>query len=222
MTRFTIPAVLLTCLFAAVATFADEAKNELTQEEKDAGFELMFDGKSIDGWRGDTKGYVPEDGLLACKPGGNVYLPKDYANFVFRFEYKLTPGANNGVGIRCDVGKDAAYHGMEIQILDDYADQYKDLQPYQYHGSVYGVIPAKRGVTKPAGEWNTEEIYAKDGLIRVTVNGEVITEGNVWDIAETADGRDHVGLKNKSGAIGFLGHGDVLYFRNIRVKEITE
>lgn len=230
MKRWTISIGVLSLILFSAASFADEgceecekmleAKNALTQQEKDEDFVLMFNGENLDGWRGDTVGYVPEDGLLVCKPGGNVYLPEDYANFIFRFEFKLTEGANNGVGIRAEIGKDAAYHGMEIQILDDSAERYSGLQKYQYHGSVYGVIPAKTGFQKPVGEWNCEEIYAKDGQIRVTLNGEVIVDANVWEVEKTIDGNNHPGLKNKSGAIGFLGHGDLLWFRNIRVKTL--
>ena len=118
------------------------------------------------------------------------------------------------------MGKDAAYHGMEIQILDDYADCYKNLKPYQYHGSIYGVVPVKRGFTKPAGEWNTEEVMADGGRIRVTINGEVVTDAYISEITETADGRNHPGLHNESGAIGFLGHGAKVMFKNVRVKEL--
>ena len=96
--------------------------------------------------------------MIICKPGGNLYLPKDYKNFIIRFDFQVPPNGNNGLGIRAEMGKDAAYYGMEIQILDDYADCYKTLQPYQYHGSIYGVVPVKRGFTKPAGQWNTEEV----------------------------------------------------------------
>ncbi|MDO4551852.1 MAG: DUF1080 domain-containing protein [Planctomycetia bacterium] len=225
MTRFLITFTIFSLVLAS-SVFSEEAKEtdqgvtELSQQEKEEGFVMVFNGKNLDGWRGDTKGYIPENDCLVCKPGGNLYLPKDYSNFIFRFEFKLTPGANNGVGIRCTPGKNAAYHGMEIQILDNYAEVYKDLKPYQFHGSIYGVVPAKKGATKPAGEWNTEEIYAKDGRIKVTVNGQVIVDADIWEIEETMDGQEHPGLKNKSGAIGFLGHGDQLRFRNIRIKEL--
>ena len=69
---------------------------------------------------------------------------------------------------------DAAYVGMEIQVLDSEHPVYRDLHEYQYHGSVYGVIPARRGFLKPTGEWNMEEIVADGNRIKVTLNGEVI------------------------------------------------
>src|SRR5699024_10028711 len=106
---------------------------------------------------------------------------KEYDNFVLRFEFKLTPGANNGIGIRAPLEGDAAYEGMEIQVLDNTADVYKNLHKYQYHGSVYGVIPAKRGFLKPIGEWNTEEIRAEGNKIKVTLNGTTIVDGDISD-----------------------------------------
>ena len=120
----------------------------LTAEEKAEGFVALFNGRNLDNWIGNKQSYVVEDGMIVIKPengsGGNLYTEKEYADFVFRFEFQLTPAANNGLGIRAPLEGDAAYVGMELQILDDTAPVYANLQPYQYHGSVYGVIPARR------------------------------------------------------------------------------
>jgi hypothetical protein len=177
-------------------------------------------------WTGNTKDYIVENGNMVIYPsksfGGNLYTKKEYDNFVFRFEFQLTPGANNGVGIRTPMEGDAAYLGMEIQILDNDAPVYKNLEIYQYHGSVYGVIPAKRGYLKPMGEWNYQEIIADGDNIKIILNGTTILDGNIREASKngTLDGKDHPGLLNKSGHIGFLGHGSVVKFRNIRVREL--
>jgi hypothetical protein len=99
---------------------------------------------------------------------------------------------------------------------------YKDLQPYQYHGSVYGVIPAKRGYLLPIGEWNKEEVVVNGTKIKVTLNGTVILDGDIKEsiLNGTADHNQHPGLKRTTGHIGYLGHGDVMRFRNIRVKAL--
>ena len=124
------------------------------------------------------------------------------------------------VGIRAPLEGDAAYVGMEIQILDDSAPVYADLQPYQYHGSVYGVIPARRGFLKPAGEWNSEEVIARGSNIQVRLNGTVIVDGDIMEASRngTMDKQQHPGLKRSSGHIGFLSHDSVVRFRNIRIK----
>jgi len=154
--------------------------------------------------------------------GGNLYTKEEFGNFVFRFEFQLTPDANNGLGIRTPMEGDAAYVGMELQILDSEAPVYKDLAPYQYHGSVYGIIPAKRGFLKPTGEWNYQEVIADGDHIKITLNGTVIVDGNIRDAVKngTPDHQNHPGLFNKTGHIGFLGHGSPLKFKNIRIKEL--
>jgi len=154
--------------------------------------------------------------------GGNLYTEKEYSDFVFRFEFQLTPGANNGLGIRTPVEGDAAYVGIELQILDNTAAVYADLRPYQYHGSVYGVIAARRGFLRPIDEWNYEEVTVRGTRIRVELNGAVIVNGDIAEARDkgTPDGADHPGLKNSKGHIGFLGHGSVVRFRNIRIKEL--
>jgi hypothetical protein len=199
---------------------------ELTEQEKREGFELLFNGKDLDNWVGNKKEYVVEDNAIAIYPvgrgHGNLYTEKEYSDFIFRFEFQLTPGANNGLGIHAKLNGDAAYGGKEIQILDDTAPVYANLQPYQYHGSVYGVVPAKRGYLKPVGEWNQQEVYVKGDRIKVTLNGIVIVDADLKKAAKngTLDKRDHPGLNVYKGHIGFLGHGTVVRFRNIRVKEL--
>lgn len=201
-------------------------KYELSPEEQKEGFQVLFDGTNMDEWVGNTVDYVLREGCISMVPsksfGGNLYTRKEYANFIYRFEFQLTPAANNGIGIRTPLEGDAAYVGMEIQILDCEHPVYKDITPLQHHGSVYGIIPAKAHASKPAGEWNTQEIRADGDHIRVTVNGIVILDGNIRDAVKngTPDGKEHPGLFNKKGHIGFLGHGSAVKFRNIRIKEL--
>lgn len=184
----------------------------------------LFNGKDLTGWTGDVQGYAVENGMLFSKRdgGGNLYYDRPFSDFVLRLSFRLEPGGNNGVGIRAEKGKDAAYHGMEIQILDDYAPQYAKLQTYQYHGSIYGVVPAARGALKPAGEWNVQEIRAEGTRIRVTLNGQIIVDADLAEAARptTMDGKAHPGLFNPSGYIGFLGHGHRIDFKDIMLMEL--
>lgn len=191
------------------------------------GFVSLFDGKTLDGWtlvaKGKGRGYIVENGSIVCPldGGGNLLTEKEFANFVFRFEFKMEPGGNNGVGIRAPLAGDIAYTGMEIQILDHDHEKYKGkLKPTQYHGSIYDVIGAKTGALKPAGQWNKEEIVANGRKIKVTLNGKVIVDANLDDVKDEAVLKKHPGLARTTGRIGFLGHNSLVEFRNIRVKAL--
>jgi hypothetical protein len=202
-----------------------DEEGRLDSREKAEGFNLLFNGKDLTGWTGNLNGYQAENGMIAVHPeksSGNLYTENTFGDFVLRFDFQLTPGANNGIGIRTPLTGDAAYVGMEIQVLDNEHPKYAQLQPYQYHGSVYGVIPAKRGYLLPAGQWNTEEISIRGDEIKVTLNGTVITEGSLSSASQngTMDHKEHPGLLRKDGHIGFLGHGDVVRFKNIRIKRL--
>lgn len=198
----------------------------LNAQERAEGFEMLFDGTDLDKWT-DTPAYeITPEGYVRANPeakfGKNLYTKEEFGDFVYRFEFKLTPGANNGVGIRTPLEGDAAYVGTEIQILDNDAEIYKNLKEYQYHGSAYGIIPAKRIAMKPVGEWNTQEILVQGSRIKVTLNGTVILDGDLAEASKngTLDKKDHPGLKNSKGHIGFLGHGSEVFFRNIRIKRL--
>jgi hypothetical protein len=210
-----------------VREISDKEYN-LTAEEKAEGFAALFNGRNLDNWVGNKQSYVAEDAMIVIKPvddsGGNLYTEKEFTDFIFRFEFQLTPAANNGLGIRAPLTGDAAYAGMELQILDDTAPEYANLQPYQYHGSVYGVIPSRRGFLKPVGEWNSEEVTAKGTQIKIVLNGTTIIDGDIAGPRDkgTMDHKEHPGLKNSSGHIGFLGHGSLVKFRNIRIKELIQ
>ncbi len=199
----------------------------LTEAEKTEGFVSLFNGMNLDGWQGNTTDYFAQNGEMVVQPSrgghGNLFTEKEYSDFIFRFEFQLTPGANNGLGIRAPLTGDAAYQGMELQILDNTAPIYANLHEYQYHGSVYGVIPAKRGYLKPVGEWNQQEVVVQGSKIKITLNGTVILDGDIAEASRngTLDGRDHPGLKREKGYIGFLGHGSELKFRNIRIKDMS-
>ena len=204
------PIVVVVWLLGTLGQAADDAKQPaqaaaLSREDTAEGFVSIFDGKSLEGWR-STDGYTAENGLLVClKNGKNMTTAKEYGDFVFRFEFKFEAGGNNGISVR----------GQEIQILDDYAPQHEKLKPCQYHGSIYCCVPAKRGHTKPAGEWNTEEISVQGSRWKVTVNDVVIVDVDLETVPEKQDL-----AKRTKGPLGFRGHGCRVEFRNLRIKEL--
>ena len=223
------------------ALLANTPVSALTAEEKKQGFELLFDGHNLDKWQGNTVNYTPDNGTIYVTANyggsGNLYTKKKYSDFIYRFEFSFVkPGVNNGIGIRTHIGTDAAYDGMEIQVLDHDDPIYADLHPYQQHGSVYGIIVPKHVKFGKLGTWNTEEIYAKGDHIRVTVNGEVILDGNIREACKghniapdggksnpyTVDHQNHPGLFNKDGYVSFCGHGPGVRFRNVRILDLSK
>lgn len=219
--------VIISCSFIVLSgNSKKDNSSKLTKKEKKEGFKSLFDGTSMDNWTGNTTEYVLEDGCIVMHPqeemGGNLYTKEEFDNFVLRFDFLLTPAANNGLGIRHKiVDKDKGYLGMELQILDNEDPIYKDLKPYQYHGSVYGYIPAKRGSLKPPGEWNSQEVIADGNKIKVIVNGTVILDGDLKEATkDIPSDKIQAGLFEKKGHIAFLGHGSVVKFKNIRIKPL--
>lgn len=213
-----LPLLILFLSFGSLAVHA--------QHKIEKGFTMLFDGRNMDAWTGNTTEYVLEDGCIVMKPtqemGGNLYSKQAFSDFILRFDFYLTPGANNGLGIRHDiVPNDKGYAGMELQILDNEDPQYKDLKPYQYHGSVYGIAAAKRGFLKKPGQWNSQEVIAKGDHITVKVNGKVILNTNLKEALKDKEAGSYMKeVLNKSGHIAFLGHGTVVKFKNIRIKEL--
>ena len=203
-------------LFAAAAFGAAPAE---------PGFQALFNGRNLEGWKlvgGVGPGYVVEGGRIVCPPdgGGNLFTEKVYANFVLRLEFKLSEGGNNGVGLRAPYEGDAAYQGMEIQVLDDPAPRYKDIKPAQHCGSIYDVFPARQGALKPTGQWNVYEITANGRRIAIRLNGKTIVDADLDTARDPAVLKRHPGLARATGHIGFLGHKSHVEFRNVRVKEL--
>ena len=213
----------------------------LPEEEKKAGFEVLFDGRSLEKWHGNTTAYVPVDGNIYVTANyggtGNLYTNKKYSDFIYRFEFCFgVEGVNNGIGIRTKEGVDAAYDGMEIQVLDHDAPIYADLHPYQRHGAVYGIIVPKHIDFGPVGTWHKEEIKAVGDHITVTVDGVVVTDGDIRKACQghnvapdggdvnpyTVDRKNHPGLFNKDGYISFCGHGAGVMFRNVRILDLSK
>lgn len=204
------------------------AASPLVAAEPESGFVSLFDGKSLAGWTTAPGAYTVEDGAIVCVAGskGNLLSEKEYTDFTLRFDFKLTPGANNGLAIRSPLKQTGNLHveGIELQILDHTDPKYKTIKDYQYNGSVYGVVAAKKEGLKAVGEWNSEEVTVEGRHIKITLNGTVIVDADLDAVdtpTKTLDGVAHPGLTRAKGHIGFLGHGDRIDVRNVRIKELT-
>ncbi len=183
----------------------------------------LFDGKTLNGWTnvgGSQGNWLVKEGILVTRGegGGWISTEQEYSDFELSLEYKLQAGGNSGVFIRSPQTGDPAYTGMEIQILDDDDSRYAELKPYQYCGSVYGVIAAKRGSTKGPGEWNTLTVRAVGPKIKITLNGTTIVDGDLKEHPEAA--ADHPGILRDKGYIGIQSHSEPVEFRAISIKSL--
>ena len=202
---------------------APDAANAILASKGAQGFQSIFDGKSLDGWAGAVENYEVVNGAIRCKPekGGVLHTAKEYSNFAARLEFRLPPGGNNGLAIRYPGSGDTAYSGMcELQVLDDTASKYDHLDPRQYHGSAYGMVPAHRGYLRPVGAWNFQDVTVAGPRIKVELNGSVILDADLSQVHELMANSPHPGKVRTSGSFGFAGHGDPVEFRNISIRPL--
>lgn len=193
----------------------------------ESGFISLFDGKTLNGWKEThkTKGppYYVTNGVIASPPNAANDLVSDraFSDFILRLDFKLTPAANNGIGIRVPFEtNDLTYSGNEVQVLDDNDSAYAHLDPGQYCGSLYKIFPAKRGALNTVGDWNHYEITALGRHIKVNLNGQTIVDGNLNDITNRDILCGHPGMLRDSGHIALLGHWAHVEFKNIFIKEL--
>jgi hypothetical protein len=184
----------------------------------------LFNGRDLSGWEGGgadaSACWKVEDGLLLCTGERGPWLRsrEQYDDFNLRLDYKLKPSGNSGVYVRVPRNGDhrgkekngGQPSGVEIQILDDTAERYGRLQPYQFCGSVYAIAPAKPGVARPAGEWNSMEINCHGPNYRVLINGTVVVDATAEQFPELLQ-------RELKGYLGLQNHSEEVWFRNIRI-----
>ena len=193
-------------------------------------FTSLFNGRDLTGWTGSDgtaeDAFVVQDGAIRCNPsaahGNNLLTEKTFGDFILHFEFTVPPAGNNGIALRAPLSGDPAFAGLEAQVLDTIHPGYINAQPWQTHGSIYGIAPAKRGFQRPTGEWNQQSIHVKGREVVVILNGETILEADLDAAVEngTLSGQEHPGLDRSSGHLGFCGHGHPVAFRNIRIKTL--
>lgn len=191
-------------------------------DEKEEGFQPLFNGKDLTGWEGAGKEadacWLVEEGDVVCtgKPGPWLRSAGEFGDYELRLEYKLKEGGNSGVYIR--VPKDGNHHGegagIEVQILDDNAARYKDLKAYQYSGSLYAIVAAEPRVSKPAGEWNSMTIRCEGTKYEVHHNGQQVIKSDETAAPELAK-------RLTKGYLGLQNHNEEVRFRNVRIKNLA-
>ncbi len=184
----------------------------------------IFDGKSSKGWKGAVKNHLFAEGTIQCikGKGGTVFTEKEYADFAVQFEFKVPPGANNGLAIRYPGRGNPAYDGMcELQVLDNTSPKYTKLDKRQFHGSAYGMAAAHRGFQRTPGEWNFQTVEVRGSTITVELNGTVILDADLSAITEYMANKKHPGKDLAQGHFGFAGHNDPVAFRKILIKNLN-
>ena len=213
---------------------ADQSANVLAPQEAEAGFELLFDGDSLDRWRGFGRDDVPAgwsavDGTLAYTPGvegGDLITRETFTDFELRLEWKVGPGGNSGIFFGVVEGNRRTYEsGPEMQVLDN-AGHRDGANPLTSAGSNYGLHAPVADVTNPVGEWNEVRIIRRGPHVEHWLNGTRIVEYELgteeWKamVAETkfAEWPDY-GIHHE-GHIGLQDHGDPVAFRNLRIRRL--
>jgi alpha-3'-ketoglucosidase len=218
------------------------AKKEVVEEN---GFVSIFDGTTTTGWRGYNKPAFPEsgwevvDGTLHCigsgageaGSAGDIIFDKKLTDFELELEWKISEGGNSGIFILGqEIPEEPIYKSSpEMQILDNdkHPDARLGVDGNRMAGSLYDLIPAKPQNTKPAGEWNKAGILVYQGTVVFSSNGANVVEFHLW----TEDWKKMVGESKfkdwewflnpaKEGYIGFQDHGNDVWFRNIKLKEL--
>jgi len=187
------------------------------------GFEPIFNGKDFAGWAGPVDQDRVADGAILSSHG-TIFTQAEYGDFVVRFEFKVPPGGNNGLAIRYPGAGDTAYVGMcELQVLDNSDAQYAQLKPHQFHGSIYGMVPALRGYLRPQGQWNYQKVTVKGHRIIVDLNGTTITDADLSEVDPATfmyPAEKFKGRMRTTGHFGFAGHGDPVAYRHIMLKKL--
>jgi hypothetical protein len=227
-------ALLIAAALAGVfpASAQSPADNVLTAREKADGWQLLFDGRTLDGWQTSSgtpsKSPVVDGCLNPHKCGGYMLVHKElWENFALALDFKISKGCNSGVFVRTSSltprpGKDVGFNGIEVAIDDTPGAGFTDT------GALYDLGRPTKNAMRPAGEWNRMVVTCDRSRITVEVNGEVVTRADLDAFTRPnfrPDGSPHkfdVAYKDhpRSGYIGLQDHGAPCWFKNIRLKPL--
>jgi len=233
VTAAVMAVVLPACLSAQQSKGVGVSEpNTLTAEERAAGWRLLFDGKTTNGWRAYNGSGVPEgwqvvDGALTrVTPAADIITIEKFRDFELSLEWNVAPGGNSGIFYRAVEGLDYIYQGApEYQVLDDerHADGKSELTSA---GSNYALHPVPRGIVRPAGQWNEARIVVKGSHVEHWLNGRKVVE---YDLGSDEWKRLVANSKFASwkqygtaaeGHIGLQEHGDRVAFRSIKIRPL--
>lgn len=194
-------------------------------QNRDSGWVKLYNGKDLTGWHvkdGKPEAWKANGEMISTVSAGGGWLTSDkqYGDFELKIEYRIPAGGNSGLGIRYPSAGDPAHVGMEIQMLDDNAPQYKDLKAAQYNGGIYYQAAPKAKAARKPGEWNLYEVRAKGPHIQIKLNGVEIQNVNVEQYTRGEGGYKPLAERPRVGHVGVQNHGDQVDFRNIYIREL--
>lgn len=227
--------IILASLWLAVAASSSwSAENQLTEKERDEGWQLLFDGKTTDGWisiKGEPlpASHVQEGSLNPHPCNYMLVYGRPLENYILALDFKISPKCNSGIFVRTSSltprpGRDVGFNGIEIAIDDTKTAGLHDT------GAIYDLVPPRMNAMKPVGEWNHIQITSNGNLLEVELNGQSVSKMdlNEWPTAnKRADGSAHkfdVAYKDhpRKGYIGLQDHGSDCWYRNIKLKPISK
>ena len=219
------------------------ANNVLTGEEKEAGWQLLFDGTTKNGWhvfnnKTDGAAWVVSDGTLHLDPkekkdwqtvgGGDIVTADEFDNFHLKLEWKLDSGGNSGIifYIKEEPKYEHTWHtGPEMQVLDNAAHKDAGIQKHRA-ADLYDLVSSAPDKDLPAGQWNLVEVISKDGKLEFHLNGTQVLTTTLWDDnwKKLVAGSKFKSMPDfgtyKKGRIGLQDHGDPVWYRNIKIKKL--
>lgn len=213
----------------AVEPAKAEAVRLPTSESQDGFVPLFSADDRLDGWyvhEGRTQAWQRVGGITSCvgHGGGWLFTAREYSDFVLRLEYRLEPGGNTGIGLRCPEKGNPTFTGLEIQLLDDSSEKYANLRPDQYTGSLYYQAAATaKAPLHPPGEWNHCEIRCVGDELTVSINGTLINRVMLSSggTAEKAAASRTLSERPPLGRVGLQSHSTQVDFRNVRIQDLT-
>lgn len=215
------------------------AVNELSDAEKNEGWQLLFDGRSKAGWHGylkksDSAWKVADSSIFldvttdGKHSGVDIVTDEEYENFHFKVDWKISEGGNSGImyGVKESQEFENTYFtGPEMQVLDN--ERHADAKiPKHRAGDLYDLIASSTETVKPAGEWNTAEIILKDSILELKLNGPTVVKTKLWDDnwKKLVTGSKFVQWPAfgtfKNGRIALQDHGNKVWFRNIKIRKL--
>jgi len=221
----------LALLFSSTV-IAQTQDNKLTKEEHATGWQLLFNGKDMSHWRNfksdelSSKWKIDDSAMLLTKGGGDILTKKIYKNFDLKLDWKISEVGNSGIFVLADeLGSYIYSHAPEIQIIDN--ERHADTEIDSHlAGSIYDLLSAPTAAHKPAMQWNTVRIKMLDNHLQVWQNGvstvSMVIGSSPWNtlVKNSKFATWSNFATSKQGHIGLQDHGDKVWFKNIKIKEL--